>query len=152
LKNAIETLFADLPRKGRTPTFTTEQQAAILAIACENASQESERPIFQFTAYRIAAEADKREIVPTISPTTVWSFFKIEPMFSRNELSPGCSPKSIIPQLGTLRFSRSAKLIAIPSTGIALREFTPSRSMSKLASKHGSETPLISFRKAVCWS
>jgi len=76
LKNAIETLFAYLPRKGRTPTFTTEQQAAIVAIACENPSEESERPISQFTAREIAAEAVKREIVPSISPTTVWSFLK----------------------------------------------------------------------------
>ena len=76
VKNAIETLFADLPRKGRTPTFTTEQQAAIVAIACENPSEESERPISQFTAREIAAEAVNREIVPGISPTTVWSFLK----------------------------------------------------------------------------
>ena len=76
LKNTIETLFADLPRKGRTPTFTTEQQAAILAIACENPSEESERPISQLTAREIAAEAVKRGIVPSISPTTVWSFLK----------------------------------------------------------------------------
>jgi hypothetical protein len=60
LKNAIETLFADLPRKGQTPTFTTEQQFAIVAIACENLSQESERPISQFTAREIAAEAVTR--------------------------------------------------------------------------------------------
>jgi len=76
LKNEIETLFADQPRKGRTSTFTPEQQAAIVAIACENPDQESERPIAQFTAREIAAEAIKREIVPSISRTTVWSFLK----------------------------------------------------------------------------
>jgi len=76
LKNEIETLFADQPRKGRTSTFTPEQQAAIVAIACENPDQESDRPISQFTAREIAAEAIKREIVPSISRTTVWSFLK----------------------------------------------------------------------------
>jgi hypothetical protein len=76
LKNEIETLFADQPRKGRTSTFTPEQQAAIVAIACENPDHESERPISHFTAREIAAEAIKREIVPSISRTTVWSFLK----------------------------------------------------------------------------
>lgn len=76
LKNEIEALFADLPRKGRTSTFTPEQQAAIVAIACESPDQESERPISPFTAREIAAEAVKREIVPSISRTTVWSFLK----------------------------------------------------------------------------
>ena len=36
LQKEIETLFADQPRKGRTSKFTTEQQASIVAIACEN--------------------------------------------------------------------------------------------------------------------
>lgn len=76
LKNEIEALLADLPRKGRNSTFTPEQQAAIVAIACENPGQESERPISQFTAREIAAEAIKREIVPSISRTTVWSFLQ----------------------------------------------------------------------------
>lgn len=76
LKKEIETLFADQPRKGRTSKFTTEQQAAIVAIACENPDQEAERPISQFTAREIADEAVKRKIVPSISRTTVWSFLK----------------------------------------------------------------------------
>ena len=76
LKKEIEILFADQPRKGRTSKFTTEQQAAIVAIACENPDQEAERPISQFTAREIADEAIKRKIVPSISRTTVWSFLK----------------------------------------------------------------------------
>lgn len=76
LKNEIETLLADKPRKGRASQFTPEQQAAIVAIACENPDEESERPISQFTAREIADEAVKREIVPSISRTTVWSFLK----------------------------------------------------------------------------
>lgn len=84
LKKEIESLLADQPRKGRTSTFTPEQQAAIVALACESPDQESERPIAQFTAREIADEAVKREIVPSISRTTVWSFLK----------SGRCSPAS----------------------------------------------------------
>jgi len=76
LKNEIETLLADKPRKGRASKFTPEQQAAIVAIACENPDKESERPISQFTVREIADEAIKREIVPSISCTAVWSFLK----------------------------------------------------------------------------
>ena len=76
LKKEMETLFADQPRKGRASSFTAEQQAAIVAIACENPDDKSERPISQFTAREIADEAVKREIVSSISPTTVWSFLK----------------------------------------------------------------------------
>jgi hypothetical protein len=76
LKNEIEKLLDDLPRKGRSPKFTPEQQAAIVAIACENPDEESERPISQFTAREIADEAVKRDIVPSISRTQVWSFLK----------------------------------------------------------------------------
>ena len=76
LKKEIETLFADQPRNGRSSPFTPEQQAAIVAIACENPNEQSERPISQFTAREIASEAVKRKIVPSISRTTVWSFLK----------------------------------------------------------------------------
>ncbi len=76
LKNAIESLLADKQRKGRASKFTPEQQAAIVAIACENPDEESERPIAQFTVREIADEAVKREIVPSISRTAVWSFLK----------------------------------------------------------------------------
>src|SRR6056297_1429850 len=64
LKNEIETLLSDQPRKGRTPTFSSEQQAAIVALACEDPDDASERPISQFTLREIADEAVKRNIVP----------------------------------------------------------------------------------------
>ena len=76
LKSEIQTLLADKPRKGRASKFTPEQQAAIVAIACENPDEESERPIAQFTVREIADEAVKREIVPSISRTAVWAFLK----------------------------------------------------------------------------
>lgn len=76
LKTEMETLFADQPRKGRTATFTTEQQAAIVAIACEEPDAESERPISQFTQREIADEAIKRGIVHSISTSRVGVFLK----------------------------------------------------------------------------
>lgn len=76
LKKELEKLLADRPRKGRAPKFSTEQQAAIVAIGCENPDEESERPISQFTVREIADEAVKREIVPRISRTQVWTFLK----------------------------------------------------------------------------
>lgn len=76
LKKEIETLLSDLPRKGRTPKFSPEQQAAIVEIACENPDEGSERPISQFTIREVADEAVKRKIVPSISRTQVWTFLK----------------------------------------------------------------------------
>lgn len=84
LKKEIETLLADQPRKGRTSTFSSEQQAAIVAIACEDPDDESERPISQFTLREIADEAVKRSIVPSISRSRVRDFLK----------SSGCSTTS----------------------------------------------------------
>lgn len=76
LKKAIETLLADLPRSGRSPMFTPEQQAAIVAIACEDPDGESERPVSQFSHREIADEAIKRNIVPSISKSRVGVFLK----------------------------------------------------------------------------
>jgi hypothetical protein len=76
LKNEIESLLADRPRKGRTPAFSPEQQAAIVALACEDPDDEAERPISQFTLREIADEAVKRNIVPSISRSRVSAFLK----------------------------------------------------------------------------
>ena len=76
LKKEIEKLLADLPRSGRSPTFTPEQQAAIVALACEDPDGESERPISQFTHREIADEAVNRNIVPSISESRVGVFLK----------------------------------------------------------------------------
>ncbi len=76
LRRAIETVLTDLPRKGRDVTFTTDQQAAIVAIACESPDAESERPISHWTHQEIADEAIRREIVPSISTSRVGAFLK----------------------------------------------------------------------------
>ena len=76
LQRAVETVLADLPRKGRDSRFTTEQQASIVAIACEEPDAESERPISHWTHQEIADEAVRREVVPSISASRVGAFLK----------------------------------------------------------------------------
>lgn len=76
LRRALEAVLSDRPRQGRHVTFTTEQQAAVVAIACEDPDQESERPISQWTRQEIADEAVTRGMVPSISASTVGRFLK----------------------------------------------------------------------------
>lgn len=76
LRRAIETVLGDLPRKGRNVTFTTEQQAAVVAIACEDPDEEAERPISQWSRQEIADEAVRRRVVTSISASTVGAFLK----------------------------------------------------------------------------
>lgn len=75
LRKAVEKLLADLPRKGGRTTFTAEQQAAIIAIACEE-PEDSDRPISHWSQREIAEEAQKRDIVESISPRQVGRFLK----------------------------------------------------------------------------
>ena len=84
LRREIERLLSDRPGRGRKPSFTSEQQAAIVAIACEDPQEASDRPISHFTQREIADEAIRRGIVDTISSTTVGAFLK----------SGGCSATS----------------------------------------------------------
>ncbi len=57
LERAVAKVPSDQPRKGRGSTFSTEQQAAIVAIACEAPDSESDRPSATWTAAEIADEA-----------------------------------------------------------------------------------------------
>jgi hypothetical protein len=77
LRKAIEEeVLADAPRAGRRSRYTPEQQAKIVAIACEQPEEESERPITNWTHREIAEEAVKRDIVDFISPRRVGDFLK----------------------------------------------------------------------------
>ena len=78
LKKAVEDVLADAPRAGRKPRITADQQAQIVAIACES-PEDSERPISNWTHREIADEAMARKIVKSISPRTVGSFLKQRP-------------------------------------------------------------------------
>jgi transposase len=71
----IEAVLADEARPGAPATYTAEQICQIVAIACE-APEESERPISQWSAAQVAAEAVNRQVVSQISARTVGRFLK----------------------------------------------------------------------------
>ena len=65
----------DLPRSGTPVTFSAEQIVQIIALSCEN-PQASGRPVTHWTPPELAAEAAKRGLVRSISPTSVGRFLK----------------------------------------------------------------------------
>jgi len=75
LREAIGEVLGDLPRAGCGGTFTAEQIAHILAVACEP-PENSGRPVTHWTPRELADEAIRRGIVPTISARQVGRFLK----------------------------------------------------------------------------
>jgi putative transposase len=75
LREAIEEILSDLPRAGCGGTFTAEQIAQILAVACEP-PENSGRPITHWTSRELADEVIHRGIVPRISVRHVGRFLK----------------------------------------------------------------------------
>ncbi len=65
----------DLPRSGTPPTFTAEQIVQIIAVACEAPAQ-SARPISHWSPAELADEVIKRQIVKSISASSVERFLK----------------------------------------------------------------------------
>lgn len=70
LAELLRELLADEQRPGTPPTFTAEQLAQIIAVACEP-PDESGRPVTHWTPRELADEVIKRSIVETISPRHV---------------------------------------------------------------------------------
>lgn len=70
LAKLLKEVLADNPRPGGPVTFTAEQLARIIAVACE-LPQESGRPVTHWTPRELADEVIKRGIVETISPRHV---------------------------------------------------------------------------------
>lgn len=70
LRHAIEKVLTDEPRPGSPGTFTAEQITLILALACEPPVK-SGLPITHWTGHELAAEAIKRGIVDSISPSQI---------------------------------------------------------------------------------
>ena len=70
LRRVIEDVLSDAPRAGSTGTFSGEQVAQILAVACEP-TELSGRPIVAWTARELTDEVIKRGIVESISVTQV---------------------------------------------------------------------------------
>jgi putative transposase len=75
LTKLIESVLADERRSGRPPTFAAEQAVQIIALACED-PRKSGRPISHWTHQELADEAEKRNIVPSISGMTVGRLLK----------------------------------------------------------------------------
>jgi putative transposase len=83
LRTLVAEVIADAPRPGAPPTFTAEQIVHIIAIACTPPA-DSGRPVDAWTARELAAEAEKRQIVPSISARSVGRFLKT----SRSQTAP----------------------------------------------------------------
>jgi transposase len=73
LREAILDVLADAPRAGAPATFTAEQVAQIVALACEPPKL-SGRPIDHWTLRELRDEAIKRKIVTDISVSQVGRF------------------------------------------------------------------------------
>lgn len=76
LEEQIRYCLSDAPRPGAPCTFTSEQYCGILSIALEAPGEQSDRPITHWTNKEIAAEAQKRGIVSSISTNQVRLFLK----------------------------------------------------------------------------
>ncbi len=87
LRARIAEVLADAPRPGAPATFTAEQIVQIINLAC-TPPPESGRPVDAWTPRALAAAAEKRQIVVSISPRSVGRFFK-----------PGRSPVASQPLL-----------------------------------------------------
>src|SRR5919202_1906112 len=70
LRTLIAEVLADAPRPGAPPTFSAEQVVQIIALACTPPA-DSGRPVDAWTPRELADEAEKRQIVPTISARSV---------------------------------------------------------------------------------
>jgi transposase len=75
LREAILDVLSDAPRPGAPATFTAEQVAQIVALACEP-PELSGRPISRWTLRELRDEATKRQIVENISVSQVGRFLQ----------------------------------------------------------------------------
>lgn len=75
LREAIRDTLCDAPRSGAPGTFTAEQIAQILAVACEP-PEKSGRPITHWTHRELRAEVIQRGIVERISLSRIGHFLR----------------------------------------------------------------------------
>ena len=73
LRQLLRECLSDQPRSGAPPTFSAEQVVQIMALAGEDVSL-SGHPVSHWTPHELAAEAIKRGLVETISPSSVGRF------------------------------------------------------------------------------
>lgn len=74
-RRVLEEALRDAPRSGAPLTFTAEQVAQIVAMACEKLD-DSDGPVSHWTNGHLAAEAVARQIVESISRTSVGRFLR----------------------------------------------------------------------------
>jgi putative transposase len=75
LKHMVARVLADAPRPGAPDTFSAEQIVQLLNLACTPPA-DAGRPIDAWTPRELADEAEKRQIVASISPSSVRRFLK----------------------------------------------------------------------------
>jgi putative transposase len=75
LKRLIARLLADAPRPGAPDTFSADQIVHLLNLAWTPPT-DAGRPIDAWTPRELADEAEKRQIVSSISPSSVRRFLK----------------------------------------------------------------------------
>lgn len=64
----LQRALYDAPRSGKPPTFTGKDEAKIVALACSKSPDGASR----WTLKLLAKEAMRQEIIPKISPQSVW--------------------------------------------------------------------------------
>lgn len=79
LTGLIAAILDDRPRPGAPATFTPEQIAQIIAVACQD-PKDAGRPVTHWTPQELADEVIKRGITTRISPRTVGRFLKRGPV------------------------------------------------------------------------
>lgn len=75
LRHALDRLLTDMPRGGRPPTFTPEQIAQLVALACTRPTEVG-REGTHWTPRELADELQWQGIVASISPRQVGRFLK----------------------------------------------------------------------------
>ena len=76
LEQMINDILSDNPRPGTSVTFTPEQIVQIVAIACEDPDEASERPISHWTHSELRDEVIKRGVTKKISVRSVGRFLE----------------------------------------------------------------------------
>ena len=78
LRATMEKTLSDERRSGRTPTFSDEQVACIIALSCQKPDDELGLPFSHWSLSLLREEAIKRGIVESISTVQIMRFLKGE--------------------------------------------------------------------------
>lgn len=96
---SVTARLCDAPRPGAPASISAEAYCQIMAIACQP-PENFGRPITHWTERELADEAQKQQIVPTISPRQVGRFLKRSraqtasvPVLADQRKRPGEGPK-----------------------------------------------------------